>query len=129
MPQHSSVIIDSKLCRFSSLPDDLSMQVCHPHISTVKLIRSQRHQMLVAQEKRMVEAHNLSLIETDTKIWCAICRRHHHIEEIGSVLKENCTDPTINVSNEETCPIPPGEEENQSHFDWKSFSTHKKLER
>ena len=85
--------------------------------------------MLLAQEKRMVEANNLSLIETDTKIWCAICRRYHHIEEIGSIIKENCIDSTIKVSNEETCPIPPGEEETQSHFDWRRFSTHKKLER
>merc|ERR1719195_2512440 len=67
-----------KDCEECGICSNVLFQVCHPHISTVQLIRSQQQQMLREQEKQMVEAQNLSIIETDNNIWCPICRRRHN---------------------------------------------------
>ena len=53
------------------------------------MIRSQQLQMLQEQERQMQEAQNLSIIETNSKIWCPICRIPHNPIEMGSILLEN----------------------------------------
>ena len=104
----------------------LFCQVCHPHISTVQLIRSQQHQLLREQEKQMVEAQNLALIKTDNKIWCPICRMRHNKAEMGSILSENCSKLLQDDSETEIAELdlaPPGEEMSQSTHNWQGFST------
>ena len=78
----------------------------------------------------MVEAQNLSIIKTDNKIWCPICRRRHNKEEMGSILIENCSKLFLE-DNEETENelAPPGEEISQSKLDWQGFSTPRRLVR
>ena len=84
------------------------------------MIRSQQLQMLREQEKRMREAQNLSIIETDTKIWCPICRRQHSPGEMGSILMENSgNDYSMEDDQNESEMGPPGDEGGQPNNDWK----------
>jgi hypothetical protein len=72
----------------------------------------------------MVQAQNLSIIETDTKIWCPICRRRHNKGEMGSILIEDCSKLfQEDCENREIYLAPPGEEMSQSKLDWQGFST------
>ena len=78
----------------------------------------------------MIEAQNLSIIETDNKIWCPICRRQHNNTEMGSILIDNCTNLSVEDSDgEETNLAPPGEEMSQLKLDWKGSHTSGKLTR
>ena len=78
--------------------------------------------MLREQEKKMIEAKNLSIIETENKLWCPICRRQHHKEEMGSILIENCTNIEMDDIDEEDRNLaPPGEEGMPSKLNWKEF--------
>ena len=84
--------------------------------------------MLREQEKQMVEAQNLSIIETDNNIWCPICRRRHNKNEMGSILTDNCSNLSVEkLEGEETNLAPPGEEKNLSKFDWHGFSAPRRL--
>ena len=81
------------------------------------MLRSQQLQMLHEQERRMEQAQNLSIIQTDTKIWCPICRRQHDPKELGSILLDNSNDR--NEDDYEACdPAPPGDEMIQLNSHW-----------
>ena len=93
------------------------------------MIRSQQLQMLHEQEKRMREAQNLSIIETDTKIWCPICRRPHSPGEMGSILMNDSSNGLMEDARNESGLAPPGDEVNQSNFDWKPINNQGHLSR
>ena len=78
------------------------------------MIRSQQLQMLHEQERQMQEAQNLSIIETDSKIWCPICRRPHDPREMGSILLEHANN--FEEANEECDMAPPGDDVSQQAF-------------
>ena len=81
------------------------------------MLRSQQLQMLHEQERRMQQAQNLSIIQTDTKIWCPICRRQHDPKELGSILLDNSNDQI--EDDNETCDLaPPGDEMNKLNSHW-----------
>ena len=78
------------------------------------MIRSQQLQMLHEQERQMQEAQNLSIIETDSKIWCPICRRPHDPREMGSILLEQANN--LEEENVECDMATPGDDVSQQGF-------------
>ena len=78
------------------------------------MIRSQQLQMLHEQERQMQEAQNLSIIETDSTIWCPICRRPHDPREMGSILLEQANN--LEEENVECDMATPGDDVSQQAF-------------
>ena len=91
------------------------------------MIRSQQLQMLHAQERQMQEAQNLSIIETDSKIWCPICRLQHDPREMGSILLEHANN--FEDDNVECDMAPQGDDVSQQLFGWKPIKDHGYLSR